>query len=77
MERLNGHPSDPLAEAIDNLRLAVVAIRGDAGTVVLNNAGTVDAVVAQLRRTVGTLRPDTQLAAALSELATVLEERFQ
>jgi hypothetical protein len=77
MEPLRGHDQDPLAAAIRNLRVAVLAIRTDTQVVALRDGAPVEAVVEQLRRTVSALGPGSEVSAALLDLATALEERFE
>jgi hypothetical protein len=76
MQFVPGHEEDPLAAAIGNLRVAVLAIRTDTQAVGLENGAQVEAAVRQLRRTVDALGPDSELSRALVELAAALEERF-
>jgi hypothetical protein len=77
MEPVRGHEEDPLAAAIRNLRVAVLAIRTDTHAVALEDGAPVEAVVKQLRRTVDALGPNSDLSMALLELAAALEERFE
>jgi hypothetical protein len=76
MQPITRRDEDPLAAAIRNLRVAVLAIRSDAHEIALSDGAPVEAVVLQLRRTVDALGPGSELAAALGELAEALETRF-